>query len=113
MLAELGAEAAIVKSGVTVTEIAGVFVRDKGPLTPVIETVYELAGVKTVVKIVRVSVDVDPGVRSTLDALRVTVNPAAWGETVAARLTVPAKPLLVTLIAEVACPPATKPGGLG
>ena len=60
------------------------------------------------VEIVKVSVPVEPGVRSTLDALSVAVRPDACGETEAARLTVPVKPKLLTLTADVAWPPLTK-----
>jgi hypothetical protein len=60
------------------------------------------------VEIVKVSVPVEPGVRSTEDALRAAVRPDACGETEAARLTVPVKPKLLTLTADVAWPPLTK-----
>lgn len=66
------------------------------------------------VEIVSVSVPVEPGVRSTEGALSVAVRPDACGETEAARLTVPVKPKLLTLIADVAWPPLTKlPGEAG
>ncbi len=66
------------------------------------------------VEIVKVSVPVEPGVRSTLDALSAAVRPDACGETEAARLTVPVKPKLLTLTADVAWPPLTKlPGDAG
>jgi hypothetical protein len=58
--------------------------------------------VKAEVDIVKVSVPVEPGVRSTEEALRAAIRPDACGETEAARLTVPVKPKLLTLIAEVA-----------
>ena len=112
-LGELGGEAVIVKSGVTVTEIVGVFDRETDPLTPVTEIVYTFAGVNAVDEMVSVKVEVEPGVRSMLDALRLTVNPGAWGDAVAARLTVPVKPRLETLTADVDCPPATKAVGDG
>jgi hypothetical protein len=67
--------------------------------------------VKADVVIVKVSVPVEPGVRSTDDALRAAVRPDACGETEAARLTVPVKPRLLTLIADVAWPPLTKLAG--
>jgi hypothetical protein len=104
----LGETAVMVKSGTSVIMTDGAFVREKDPLTPLIVTVYDPEGVKAEVEIVKVSVPVDPGVRSTDDALRAAVSPDAWGETEAARLTVPVKPRLLTLIADVAWPPLTK-----
>ncbi len=66
------------------------------------------------VEIVKVSVPVEPGVRSTVEALSAAVRPDACGKTEAARLTVPVKPKLLTLIADVAWPPLTKfPGEAG
>lgn len=111
MLDGLGARAAIVKSGVSVTTTAGELVREKDPLTPVIVTVYDPEGVEDEVEIVNVSVPVDPGVRSTEAALRVDVRPDACGEMEAARLTVPVNPKLLTLIADVVWPPLTKVPG--
>jgi hypothetical protein len=57
------------------------------------------------VAIVRVDVPVEPGVRLTLVGTIVNVIPAAAGETVADRATLPVNPRLLAVIAEAAdCP---------
>jgi hypothetical protein len=55
---------------------------------------------------VRVAVELEPGVRLTLVGLTATVNPVAVGDTAADRATVPVNPRLPTVIVEVAEPPA-------
>jgi hypothetical protein len=64
------------------------------------------AGVEAVVVRVRDEVALDPGVRLTLVGLRVAVRPVALGEIAADRLTDPVSPRLLTVMVEVAEPPA-------
>jgi hypothetical protein len=64
------------------------------------------------VAIVRVEVAVEPGVRLTLAGANVKVIPVATGATVAESATLPVKPKLLTVIDEVADPPAVKLGGV-
>jgi hypothetical protein len=74
--------------------------------------VYVPAGVDAVVAIVRVEVPVEPGVRLTLVGTKVNVIPVAAGETVADSATLPVNPRLLTVIVEVAEPPAVKLAGV-
>ena len=73
---------------------------------------YVPAGVEAVVEIVRVEVPVEPGVRLMLVGANVKVIPVAAGDTVADRATLPVKPRLLAVIAEVADPPAVKLDGV-
>jgi hypothetical protein len=61
---------------------------------------------------VSVDVAVEPGVRLTLAGAKVNVMPVAAGATVADNATLPVKPRLLTVIVEVADPPAVKLGGV-
>jgi hypothetical protein len=73
--------------------------------------VYVPAAVEAVVAIVSVDVEVEPGVRLTLVGAKVKVIPVAAGDTVADNATLPVKPRLLTVIVEVADPPAVKLAG--
>ncbi len=64
------------------------------------------AGVDAVVVMVRVEVELEPGVRLAVVGLTATANPVAVGETAADRVTVPVKPRLPTVIVDVAELPA-------
>ena len=79
---------------------------------PVTVTVYVPAGVEAVVAIVSVDVEVEPGVRLTLVGAKVNVIPVAAGDTVADNATLPVKHRLLTVIVEVADPPAVKLDGV-
>jgi len=68
--------------------------------------------VDAVVAIVRVEVEVEPGVRLTLVGAKVNVIPVAAGETVADSATLPVNPLLLRVIVEAAEPPAVKLTGV-
>ena len=81
------------------------------PLVPATVTVYVPAGVEAVVAIVNVEVAVEPGVRLTLVGANVNVMPVAAGATVADSAMLPVKPRLLTVIVEVAEPPAVKLAG--
>jgi hypothetical protein len=61
---------------------------------------------------VSVDVAVKPGVRLTLVGANVKVIPVAAGDTVAERATLPVNPMLLTVIVEVAEPPAVKLAGV-
>jgi hypothetical protein len=61
---------------------------------------------------VSVDVAVEPGVRLTLVGANVKVIPVAAGDTVAERATLPVNPMLLTVIVEVAEPPAVKLAGV-
>ncbi len=65
-----------------------------------------------VVAIVRVEVPVEPGVRAMLVGAKVNVMPAAAGDTVADRATLPVNPRLDAVIVDVAEPPAVKLEGV-
>ena len=58
------------------------------------------------VVIVRVDVEVEPGVKLALVGLTATVRPVAVGETAAESVTDPVNPKLPTVMVEVAEPPA-------
>ena len=76
-------------------------------------TVYVPAGVEAVVVMVRVDVELDPGVRLTLVGLTATVRPVAVGDTAADSDTVPVKPRLPTVMVEVVLPPASTLADVG
>jgi hypothetical protein len=96
--------AEIEKSGSTITLIDAEF--DKDPLVPVTVIRYDPDGVFPVVVMVIVDVPCPPGDNVTLVGLRFPKGPSdvAGG---AAKLIVPEKPRLLTVIVDVADPPAT------
>lgn len=55
---------------------------------------------------VRVDVELEPGVRVALVGLTATVRPVAVGDTAADNVTVPVNPKLPTVIVDVVEPPA-------
>jgi len=69
-------------------------------------------GVEAVVANVRVDVPVEPEVRLILVGAKVSVIPAADGDTVADSATLPVKPRLLAVMVEVAEPPALMLAGL-
>src|SRR5207245_10004761 len=78
------------------------------PLVAVTVTEYELAGVKAVVDKVKVDVPEVPGVKGRFAELNDTERPEALGVTEELMATVPVKPILTTVTADVAEFPATK-----
>ncbi len=110
-LAGVAALAAMVKSGVTVTETV-VDWAETPVAVPVTVIVYVPAGVDAVVAMVRTEVPVPPAVRATGFTLKEKVRPVTAIGVEAVSVTLRAEPKLVRVMVEVAEPPATKLAGV-
>jgi hypothetical protein len=85
----------------------------KEPLVPVTVTEYEPAGVNAVVDMVKAEVPVLPGVRERPVVLNDAERPEAPGVMADESVTVPVKPTLATVTADVVGLPATNVPGVG